>query len=102
MNEEGLNKTDNNKIYVGAQIKFDDNLFISDLEDMRSICMTNNKDMVIKQLKTLVPTFKHDKAQYNNMKEHNELINIEFVNKRNLLEDNTKLELAKATKKLKK
>ncbi len=84
MNEEGLNKTDNDKIFVGTQIQFDDDKFISELDKMQNICMTNDKDEVIKQLKILVPTFKHDMAQYNHMKEHDEMINIEFINKRDL------------------
>lgn len=79
MNEEGIQKTDNNKIYIGKQIEFDDKEFLSELDKMKDICLLNDKDKVIEQLKVLVPTFKHDIAQYNRMKAHNEAIKLEFV-----------------------
>ncbi len=78
MNEEGLKKTDNNKIYVGSQIAFDDKEFEDSLEKMRSICTTNDKSQVVDQLKILVPTFKHDKAQYIAMLDHDEVMKEEF------------------------
>lgn len=62
MKEEGLRKTDNNKIYIGKQVNIDTDLFQKQLEEMRAICETNDKKQVVEQLKVLVPTFHHDTA----------------------------------------
>lgn len=64
MKEEGLRKTDNNKIFIGRQIELDTDKFIAELERMRSICKTNDKQAVVDQLKVLVPTFHHDTAYF--------------------------------------
>lgn len=63
MNEEGLQKTANEKIFIGHQIELDIDKFSQELEKMRKICMTNDKQAVVEQLKILVPTFRHD-TQY--------------------------------------
>ena len=81
MSEEGLEKTANNKIYIGNQIAFDDEEFQADLEEMREVCTTNDKFSVIEQLKILVPTFKHDMAQYTAMIDHDEVMRSEFINR---------------------
>lgn len=62
MKEEGLRKTDNNKIFIGKQATIDIDAFMADLEEMRAICNTNDKEKVIEKLKVLVPTFHHDTA----------------------------------------
>ena len=62
MNEEGLQKTSNEKIFIGHQVKIDIDNFSKELEKMRKICMTNDKQAVVDQLKVLVPTFHHDEA----------------------------------------
>lgn len=62
MNEEGLQKTANEKIFIGHQVKIDIEKFSKELEKMRKICMTNDKQAVVDQLKVLVPTFHHDEA----------------------------------------
>ena len=62
MNEEGLQKTSNEKIFIGHQVKIDIENFSKELEKMRKICMTNDKQAVVDQLKVLVPTFHHDEA----------------------------------------
>lgn len=62
MDEEGLRKTDNEKIFIGHQVQIDIPKFTADLEKMRKICFTNDKYAVIEQLKVLVPTFRHDAA----------------------------------------
>lgn len=79
MSEEGLGKTAHNKIYVGNQIDFDDAEFRVGLDKMRELCKTNDKLKIIKQLKKLVPTFKHDMVQYKAMIERDECIQAEFV-----------------------
>ncbi len=60
MEEEGLRATDNEKIFVGKQIDIDRAELLSELEKMRAICATNDKDAVLRQLKHMVPTFNHD------------------------------------------
>lgn len=62
MDEEGLKKTDNDKIFIGHQVQIDIPKFTEELEKMRKICFTNDKHAVIEQLKVLVPTFHHDSA----------------------------------------
>ena len=62
MDEEGLKKTDNEKIFIGHQVQIDIPKFTAELEKMREICFTNDKHAVVEQLKVLVPTFKHDTA----------------------------------------
>ena len=62
MKEEGLKKTDNNKIFIGKQMTIDADKFVADIEEMREICQTNDKEKVIEKLKVLVPTFHHDTA----------------------------------------
>lgn len=62
MDEEGLKKTANEKIFIGHQMQIDIPTFTAELEKMRGICFTNNKRAVVEQLKVLVPTFKHDTA----------------------------------------
>lgn len=60
MDEEGLKKTDNEKIFIGHQMQIDIPAFEAELEKMRKICFTNDKRAVVEQLKVLVPTFRHD------------------------------------------
>lgn len=62
MKEEGLKKTDNNKIFIGKQMTIDVDKFVADIDEMREICQTNDKEKVIEKLKVLVPTFHHDTA----------------------------------------
>ncbi|MDE6471766.1 MAG: polysaccharide biosynthesis protein [Clostridia bacterium] len=62
MDEEGLKKTDNEKIFIGHQVQIDIPNFTAELEKMRKICFTNDKHAVVEQLKVLVPTFHHDSA----------------------------------------
>lgn len=57
MGEEGLKKTTNNKIFVGQQISIDTDKFMEQLNNMHVICMTNDKEAVVSQLRKLVPTF---------------------------------------------
>ena len=62
MDEEGLKKTDNEKIFIGHQVQIDIPAFTAELEKMRKIGFTNDKHAVVEQLKVLVPTFHHDAA----------------------------------------
>ena len=60
MDEEGLRKTDNKKIFIGTQIQVDEELFLKQLDKIRSIAMNNDKASVVDLLKKIVPTFKHN------------------------------------------
>lgn len=62
MKEEGLQKTPNEKIFIGKQVTIDKPWLMAQLEKMRAICATNDKEAVVEQLKVLVPTFVHDKS----------------------------------------
>lgn len=62
MKEEGLQKTPNEKIFIGKQVTIDKPWLMTQLEKMRQICATNDKEAVVEQLKVLVPTFNHDKS----------------------------------------
>lgn len=81
MSEEGLRKTANDKIFIGNQIDIDENSFYSNLEQMKEVCKTNDKKLVVDKLKQLVPTFKHDEEQFNVMQEHTKQILLEFEKK---------------------
>ena len=72
MKEEGLRKTDNNKIFIGKQIEIDADKFVAEIEKMRGICETNDKQAVVDQLKVLVPTFHHDTVYFELMKKKEE------------------------------
>ena len=62
MKEEGLQKTPNEKIFIGKQMKIDKAWLTEQLEKMRAVCATNDKEAVVAQLKVLVPTFNHDES----------------------------------------
>ena len=62
MKEEGLQKTPNEKIFIGKQVTIDKPWLMAQLEKMREICATNDKEAVVEQLKVLVPTSVHDKS----------------------------------------
>lgn len=57
MNEEGLKKTSNHKIYIGHQTKVDEDLFLSHLAHLRTAAEQNNKAEVEAVLHESVPTF---------------------------------------------
>ena len=60
LDEEGVEKTANAQIYVGAPLKMDEELFFERLEELKTIAETNNAEKVLKMLKEMVPTFKHE------------------------------------------
>lgn len=59
MSEEGLQKTKNQKIFIGTQIDVDDQKLQQELETLKKISKKNNSKAVIKQLEEMVPTFNH-------------------------------------------
>lgn len=81
MNEEGLQKTANNKIYIGHQLPFDLDKFAADLQQMRQVCASNDKQKVVDKLKELVPTFQHDRVSLDKL-----LIKYEVIKKEQSLQ----------------
>ncbi len=59
LDEEGIEKTANAQIYVGAPIKMNQELFFEQLEELGMIAENNKTDEVLKKLKEIVPTFNH-------------------------------------------
>ena len=81
MKEEGLRKTDNNKIFIGRQVRIDTDRFIAELEKMRGICASNDKKAVVEQLKVLVPTFHHDTVYFEQMMKRDAQYQKEYAEK---------------------
>lgn len=59
LNEEGITKTDNKKIYIGKPIEFDNESFFRHLTKLYYVAKHNNKDEVEKLIAEIVPTFHH-------------------------------------------
>lgn len=59
MDEEGLRETENKKIFIGKQISVDETALMHDLELIRRMANTNDKEAVLSLLKKMVPTFNH-------------------------------------------
>lgn len=57
LNEEGLKNTANNKIFIGKQIKVDEDKFFKNLERLKIAANENDKVMSEKILREIVPTF---------------------------------------------
>ncbi|MBO4877205.1 MAG: polysaccharide biosynthesis protein [Ruminococcus sp.] len=65
MNEEGLQKTDNELIFIGQQIQIDDATFIHDLTNLRDAAQKNDAALTVAALHKMVPTFVTPE-EYNN------------------------------------
>ncbi len=57
LSEEGLTKTENQKIYVGRPIDIDPELLFSRLDELRPLAAANDARGVLAALKQLVPTY---------------------------------------------
>lgn len=64
MDEEGLRKTDNKKIFVGSPLKLNKDTFFDHLATLKQIAYTNNSDNLVQALIDLVPTFHHEEHRY--------------------------------------
>ena len=60
MDEEGLQKTDNKKIFIGNQIDIDADDLLAKLEQLQAIAETNDNEKTVAQLETIVDTFHHN------------------------------------------
>ena len=59
MDEEGLKKTENDKIFIRKQIDIDSEIFIKQLEALFNAADNNDSDLILHNLKDIVPTFNH-------------------------------------------
>ncbi len=58
MSEEGLKKTENDKIFIGRQIKLDEQIFAQKLDELKKAANSNVSADAVKCLHEIVPTFK--------------------------------------------
>lgn len=63
MDEEGIQKTKNHKIYIGKPISMDINELKEQLSKLRTICDRGSREDVEAMLLKIVPTFKHIKLK---------------------------------------
>ena len=59
LNEEGITKTDNKKIYIGKPIEFDNDMFLKNLSKLYVAAHRNQADRVEQLIADTVPTFHH-------------------------------------------
>ncbi|MCH5299086.1 MAG: polysaccharide biosynthesis protein [Ruminococcus sp.] len=59
MDEEGLRKTANKKIFIGNQIEIDTQILLSNLDKLSELAEHNESGKVVELLKEIVPTFNH-------------------------------------------
>ena len=60
MKEEGLQKTENNKIFIGKQAEFDESKLKTQLTDLRALCRTDDKKAIVRLLAEIVDTYVPD------------------------------------------
>ena len=59
MDEEGLKKTSNKKIFIGNQLKIEPDEFLKQLDELEALANSNESDKVVEKLAKMVPTFHH-------------------------------------------
>ncbi len=62
LNEEGITKTDNKKIYIGKPIEFSNDAFFRHLTHLYYAAMKNRKEEVEEIIAEVVPTYHHEKV----------------------------------------
>lgn len=62
LNEEGITKTDNKKIYIGKPIEFSNEEFFRHLKNLYYTAQKNDKDGVEALIAEIVPTYHHEKS----------------------------------------
>lgn len=60
MDEEGLQSTENKKIFIGNQIQIDEDTFIASLKQLKDIAEENDTEQILDCLAKMVPTFHHE------------------------------------------
>lgn len=61
LNEEGMKKTANKKIFIGKPIELDTEKFHEKLIELKKVALKNDKDDIDKLIAEIVPTFNHMK-----------------------------------------
>lgn len=61
LNEEGMKKTANKKIFIGRPIELDTEKFHEKLIELKKVALKNDKDGIDKLIAEIVPTFNHMK-----------------------------------------
>lgn len=61
LNEEGMKKTANKKIFIGKPIELDTEKFHEKLIELKRVALKNDKDGIDKLIAEIVPTFNHMK-----------------------------------------
>lgn len=59
LDEEGITKTGNNKIYIGSPMKLNKEFFFRHIAALKEIAFSNNNENLVQALADLVPTFVH-------------------------------------------
>ena len=59
MDEEGLKKTANQKIFTGKQIEIESESFMREYEQLKDAAQNNDSEKTLELLEKIVPTFKH-------------------------------------------
>ena len=67
MAEEGLQKTDNDLIHIGNPIIFDENVFLSKLEELMLVAYSN-KSCIRELVKDMVPTYTPEEKRTDTLK----------------------------------
>ncbi len=60
MDEEGLQSTDNKKIFIGNQIKIDPKKLLDQLDKLHKVADFNDNSATVRQLEEMVETFHHN------------------------------------------
>ncbi|MEG2924192.1 MAG: nucleoside-diphosphate sugar epimerase/dehydratase [Oscillospiraceae bacterium] len=64
MDEEGIQQTENKKIYIGAPLKLNKITFFDHLTALKEIAYSNNSENLVQALIDMVPTFHHEPHDY--------------------------------------
>ena len=60
MDEEGLQSTENKKIFIGNQITIDPEKLTTQLSELHEIAESNDNDATVEKLSEMVETFHHN------------------------------------------
>ena len=63
MDEEGLRKTANRKIFIGAPLQLESQAFFNQLMHLKQVAYSNNSEQLVKALTEMVPTFQHNRDE---------------------------------------
>lgn len=64
MDEEGVRKTSNRKIFIGSPLGLNKDTFFEQLAELKKIAYSNNSENLVQALLALVPTFTHKEHEY--------------------------------------